>query len=201
MARYNRSTAQAARSYLGRLVRTGKLAPGDRAPSTYTDAYAVRVANAVAGGKGRQAGRGHGSTREHPRQFTFVYAAGAARRVGSGRFVEGQRQFREYRDPSALFAWMKNRLPGGIPVRISARGVVRETYTALTYAGGRARFAVPQPGDDDVRELEWRSIYTGDQSGSRDLNDVEIATIGDLWAAVNRVFVPGTVDLFQLNWH
>ena len=216
-SRFTSRQAAQARAYLARRLVSGKLAAPQarghgKPPAQYTDAYAVRLANAQAAGKpGRQAGRGHAQTREHPRQYIYRYEGGKGRRVGSGSFVEGQRQFREYRNPAALLRWMFERLPRGIPARISAYGIVRETYTALTLSAprGHARGAGPMTEDQraamqaeiDEDLYEWRSIYTGDSTGSIDLNDVEIRNLADLWAAVNRVFVPGTVDRFQLNWH
>ena len=198
--RYTKRNPDAARAYLARRLASGSLKPprAGKPPAQYTDAYAVRLANSVSGGHGRKVARGHRETREHPRQFTVEYVDGQSRRRGSRRFETGHRQFREYRDPSALLRWMQTRIPAGTPTRISAHGLVRETYAAL--AMSPQRFAAVMSGDERER-YEWRSIYTGDQSGDMDLNDVEIRSIADVWSAVNRVFVPGTVDVFQLNWH
>jgi hypothetical protein len=219
MAHFTRHNAAAARAYLARRLASGKLAAPQarghgKPPAQYTDAYAVRLANAQVRGQGRQAGRGHAATREHPRQFTIDYVGGKGIRRPSGRIEpDGSRQFRLYQNPAALLAWMHDRLPAGTYTRVAALGIVRETYTALTLTAVDRTIARSEPGEragmTDAQRLEaeaallreWRSIYTGDSSGAMDLNDVTMVDLADLWAAVNRVFVPGTVKSFQLNWH
>lgn len=197
------STVGAARAFVQSVFDAGGFVPGRKPPSSWTDAYTVRLANAwqasARAGQPltRQAARGHRATPEHPRQFVIRRSSGRTEVIpshGIERPAEGQLQQREYRDPASLLRWIHRRIPGGAFVQVTARGELKPDYTDQATLDDGELDANGQP------VKHWRAIYTGIPGGEPDENGQSMETLADLRAAERRVFVAGSVDLYVVRW-
>lgn len=207
----------AARAYIGSVLSGGGYGRPRKPPEAWTDAYAVRLANAWQRQSGagvpltRQAARGHATTPEHPREFVIrsvpseTETGRTTREAVRSRLAEtGELVQREYRDPAAMLDWIM-RTPGypERTIQVTAFGVPRLDYSGIA----SARF---EGIDVDERPAEWRSVFTG-LPGQSDFNDQRIgfsrpdgSTVVDralFDRAVDRVFEPRTVTRYTLRWH
>ena len=189
----------------------------------YSDAYVHRLARAAQGqvkaGQpiNRQTARGHKirtvagltTAREHPQQYVMrehirVPIRGAKpatyRGAPAGVIVN-----REYDGESVGPAWRYLAgLPADVGVQIVALGVLSPEHKAKY---PRLGLVPPGPEDDeDDEEPEeddepvWRTVYTGTPAGDPDENGAGAADVDELRAALDAVFVPGTVETIIVRW-
>ena len=175
----------------------------------YTDAYVRRLAASIRKARSegvkptRQAARGHrqrpaGGAGEHPAQFVVRDVDGRRQRV-STRGVKPTRVGvivqREYRSIPAAYRWHAS-LPGDVATQIVGHGELRPEYGHDEAIREDEDGELPQ--DEQVRV--WRSVYTGNARGDEDEAGVTLRSLAELDAALDRVFVPGSVDRLIVRW-
>jgi len=146
----------------------------------------------------------------------------ALRRSSTDRHVAGHGVLlqRDFRQGYAAYRWMTS-LPADVGVQVIAHGELLPDYPPLASeedddaelrrSEQEERDAETAEFDDDGNPIageappppvvrEWRVVYTGNAAGEEDANGVSIDGYDGFRAAVEAMFVPGSVDTWVIRW-